>query len=198
MGMGCYEMQTSICEKMWHAAVGYKGNLLPPSFSLGPNEGPVKLFCFLRTVVLSQSCCHAIQTQKWSYSTVCAIGLEGNMYYQLHFRTHQVMLIKDIQEAFLQVSIWNAERGALLFMWYVNQPESIIVKEKGKVRSMARISFRATCSSFFFTATTHQHPENASPDKGQVAKILSQTFYIDGLVTGANPGKGTTKVLNSP
>lgn len=59
---------------------------------------------------------------------------------------------------------------------------------------MTRVPFGATCSPFLLTATILHHLKNTVREKAETAKLLSESFYVDDLVTGAATEQEAIKV----
>ena len=94
------------------------------------------------------------------------------------------MLIADIEKAFLNVGVAEADRDWLRFLWY---------DEEGnlEVYRFTRVPFGAGPSPFLLNVTLKHHFEKVVKDPELLALIL-RSIYVDDLLTG---GKTTQRVL---
>ena len=99
----------------------------------------------------------------------------------IRFRTHPIAITADIEKAFLQIQINEADRDTLQFLWYddINKPEPSIVQFRYRA-----LLFGLSCSPALLGLTIRHHVgkfENQSPE---VVKLLSR-LYADDLSCGA-------------
>ena len=99
----------------------------------------------------------------------------------IRFRTHPIAITADIEKAFLQIEINEADRDTLRFLWYddIDKPDPSIVQFRYR-----RLLFGLSCSPALLGQTIRHHVgkfENQSPE---VVKLLSR-LYADDLSCGA-------------
>lgn len=99
----------------------------------------------------------------------------------IRFRTHPIAITADIEKAFLQIEIKEADRDTLRFLWYddIKKPDPTIVQFRYR-----RLLFGLSCSPALLGQTIRHHVakfENQSPE---VVKLLSR-LYADDLSCGA-------------
>lgn len=98
----------------------------------------------------------------------------------MRFRTHDVVLTGDIEKAFLQIEVAEADRDYLRFLWYDHDGKLVVYR-------FARVPFGLRCSSFLLNATLRYHMqkrclENDNPD---LLQLLSKSHYVDDWLMGA-------------
>lgn len=105
----------------------------------------------------------------------------------MRFRTHDVVLIGDIEKAFLQIEVHEDDRDYLRFLWFSNDGELITYR-------FARVPFGLTSSSFLLNATLRHHMETKCLEQGnsELLKLLSKSHYVDDWILGA---KSAAQVL---
>lgn len=103
----------------------------------------------------------------------------------LRFRTHRIALLADIEKAFLQISIAEKDRDAFRFLWFKEKETLHYSEEEIQEWRMTRVPFGATCSPYLLTATILHHLKSVHSSKTRTAKLLSESFYVDDLVAGA-------------
>ena len=98
----------------------------------------------------------------------------------MRFRTHDVVLTGDIQKAFLQIEVHEADRNYLRFLWYDHNGNLLVYR-------FARVPFGLTCSSFLLNATLRYHMELKCVEEGNsdLLKLLSKSHYVDDWLVGA-------------
>ena len=98
----------------------------------------------------------------------------------MRFRTHDIVLIGDIEKAFLQIEVHEADRDYLRFLWLNDEGELITYR-------FARVPFGLTSSSFLLNATLRHHMENRCLKEGnpELLAILSKAHYVDDWILGA-------------
>ncbi|XP_075559900.1 uncharacterized protein LOC142591457 [Dermacentor variabilis] len=103
----------------------------------------------------------------------------------LNFRIHRIGLSADIEKAFLQISVQPADRDALRFLWYAHLPTMEDPEPPIEVWRMTRVPFGVTSSPFLLAATVRHH---LSTTEGypEIRKTISESLYVDDLITGAN------------
>ncbi|XP_064463407.1 uncharacterized protein LOC135374345 [Ornithodoros turicata] len=104
----------------------------------------------------------------------------------LRFRMNAIALTADIEKAFLQIAINEADRDALRFLWFADVPTVNHPFPAVEEWRMTRVPFGTTTSPFLLGATLQYHLRNARDDQAHVAAILERSFYVDDLLAGAS------------
>ena len=103
-------------------------------------------------------------------------------------RLFPIALMGDIQKAFLQIRVREAERDAMRFYW----------KEDGELRSycFTRVLFGLTCSPFLLNGVLSAHLDTWSESNLIPAKELRNSLYVD-IISGATiVAEATAKKLS--
>ncbi|XP_064462610.1 uncharacterized protein LOC135373316 [Ornithodoros turicata] len=104
----------------------------------------------------------------------------------LRFRMNAIALAADIEKAFLQIAINEADRDALRFLWFADVPTVNHPLPAVEEWRMTRVPFGTTSSPFLLGDTLQYHLRNAWDDQAHVAAILERSFYVDDLLAGAS------------
>ena len=104
----------------------------------------------------------------------------------LRFRSYPVVLVADIEKAFLMISVAPNDRDVLRFLWLndVFQENPDIVKLR-----FTRVVFGVSPSPFLLNAMIKHHLEKYSISHPELVKILTQSIYVDDMVFGADTDK---------
>ena len=99
------------------------------------------------------------------------------------FREKRVVLIGDIEKAFLNVEVDKADRDCLRFLWLedVHKPDPQIA-----VYRFSRNMFGLNASPFLLNATLRHHISKYKEMDPEFVKKMMESFYVDDLVTGGN------------
>lgn len=98
----------------------------------------------------------------------------------LRFRQHKIGVSADIRKAFLQISIHEADRDFLRFLWVDSEGNEIIYRHK-------RVVFGIRSSPFLLGATLEYHINQGLKEcslefSKQTLERLSKSFYVDNCV----------------
>ncbi|XP_037284015.1 uncharacterized protein LOC119176761 [Rhipicephalus microplus] len=104
----------------------------------------------------------------------------------LRFRMHPIAIMTDIKKAFLQILINEENLDAFRFLWFEEGDVADFQRKQPRAWRMTRISFGVTCSPFMPTATILHHFRTAPPSMSLTAPTLSESFYVDDFVRGAD------------
>ena len=98
----------------------------------------------------------------------------------MRFRIHDVVLSGDIQKAFLQIEVAEADRDYLRFLWYDLDGNLVVYR-------FARVPFGLRCSSFLLNATLQYHMQKhcLEGDNPDLLQLLSRSHYVDDWLVGA-------------
>ena len=99
----------------------------------------------------------------------------------LRFREKRTALVGDIEKAFLNVEVYEADRNFLRFLWLENpkDPNSKIIMYR-----FCRVVFGLNASPFLLNATLRHHISKYNSVDPEFVKKLLDSFYVDDLVTG--------------
>ena len=98
------------------------------------------------------------------------------------FRTYKVALAADIEKAFLMVSMSEGDRDVLRFLWIDD-----VLKDNPSICifRFTRVVFGVSSSPFLLNATIKHHLNEYSRSHPQLVKTLSQSTYVDDIISGA-------------
>ena len=98
----------------------------------------------------------------------------------MRFRTHDVVLSGDIQKAFLQIEVAEADRDYLRFLWYDQDGKLVTYR-------FTRVPFGLRCSSFLLNATLRYHMQRRciEGDNPDLLQLLERSHYVDDWLLGA-------------
>jgi hypothetical protein len=99
----------------------------------------------------------------------------------LRFREKRTALFGDIEKAFLNVEVDEADRNFMRFLWLEdpNDPSSKIIKYR-----FCRVVFGLNASPFLLNATLRHHISKYKSDDPEFVRKLLDSFYVDDLVSG--------------
>ena len=92
------------------------------------------------------------------------------------FRLHDIVLLADIEAAFLQIEVAVEDRDLLRFLWYNNKGDLEVFR-------FTRVPFGTGPSPFLLNATLRHHFEKIVGDQALLLLLL-QSIYVDDLLTG--------------
>jgi hypothetical protein len=102
----------------------------------------------------------------------------------LRFRENSVVLIGDIEKAFLNVEVDKEDRDYLRFLWVkdvVSGDLDIVVYR------FCRVVFGLNASPFLLNATLRHHIEQSAESDPTFVQKMKDGFYVDDLVSGVRP-----------
>ena len=101
----------------------------------------------------------------------------------LRFRLHKIALTADVEKAFLMISIKEADRDVLRFLWVTSIDE---YQPSLQVYRFTRVTFGVSASPFLLNATIRHHLDTHSHSYPELTQRLSRSFYVDDVVSGAD------------
>jgi len=99
----------------------------------------------------------------------------------IRFRCHKVVLVGDIEKAFLNIEVDKGDRDCLRFLWVEDVLQDNL---KVVVYRFCRVVFGLNASPFLLNGTLRHHIslyEDADPE---FVRKMVDGFYVDDLVTG--------------
>ena len=101
----------------------------------------------------------------------------------LRFHSRKVALTADIEKAFLMISVAEADRDVLRFLWvsdiHQEDPEVIVLR-------FTRVVFGVSSSPFLLNATIKHHVEKYASQSPELVRDLLRSIYVDDIVFGAD------------
>ena len=99
----------------------------------------------------------------------------------LRFRENRIVLVGDIEKAFLNIEVDKEDRDYLRFLWMrdISNSNSEVV-----VYRFCRVVFGLNSSPFLLNATLRHHIESYSDSDPEFVRKMLDSFYVDDLVTG--------------
>ena len=101
---------------------------------------------------------------------------------RLRFRMHDIAIVSDIEKAFLQVGLAEADRDTTRFLWWddLNGP---CTKDNLVTYRFCRIPFGVISSPFLLSATINTHLKRTD---NEIAKMILGNTYVDNVIVGVN------------
>ena len=108
----------------------------------------------------------------------------------VRFRSHKIALTADLEKAFLMISVKEADRDVLRFIWtndVLKDPPELTVYR------FTRVVFGVSSSPFLLNATIQFHLERYLGTNEHLVRQLLRSTYVDDIVSG---GKTEEEVFN--
>ncbi|XP_065191900.1 uncharacterized protein LOC135822992 [Sycon ciliatum] len=99
----------------------------------------------------------------------------------LRFRCHPIVLLADIEKAFLQLSITQSDRDVTRFLWFQDPSNPAPTKDNLSVYRFRRMPFGVISSPFLLEATVRHH---LSTQGTPLATAISDNIYVDNIILG--------------
>ena len=100
----------------------------------------------------------------------------------IRFRIYPIVVLADIEKAFLQVGIQEAERDVTRFLW-LKDLTKVNIQENLITYRFCRVPFGLVCSPFLLGATIKFHlQKEGSP----LALHILRNIYVDNVLIGIN------------
>ena len=108
----------------------------------------------------------------------------------LWFRVNNIALAA---EAFLMISVSEADRDVLQFLWVDD-----VTKEKPRIITLhfRRLVFSVSLSPFLLNATVQYHLQKYSSSYPQVVEKISRSMYVDDIASGADTEDNAYKLYS--
>ena len=103
--------------------------------------------------------------------------------YQLLIRSriYNIVVVSDIEKAYLQISVAPEHRDFLRFLWYDDLNSSNPKVEKYRFK---RVIFGACCSQYLLNLVVRTHLKQKSDNDPDFVNILSKNIYVDDVISG--------------
>ena len=106
----------------------------------------------------------------------------------LRFRENRIALVGDIEKAFLNVEVDEADRDCLRFLWVSNV-------EGGNFETLVyrfcRVVFGLNASPFLLNATLRHHVSKFIKEDPEFVQKVPDSFYVDDFVSGESDTEKT-------
>ncbi|XP_065189369.1 uncharacterized protein LOC135819998 [Sycon ciliatum] len=119
----------------------------------------------------------------------------------LRFRLAPIVLISDIEKAFLQVRIQETDRDVTRFLWYRDITKPDVIVDNIEVYRFCRLPFGIISSPFLLDATIRHHLDK---HKTATAAEIRKNIYVDNIMLTAGTAeeaevkyRETRQVFNS-
>ncbi|XP_068697319.1 uncharacterized protein [Montipora foliosa] len=101
----------------------------------------------------------------------------------LRFRHHKVVLIGDLEKAFLNIEVNPAERNLLRFLWVddINSPNPEVITLR-----FTRLVFGLVCSPFILNVTLRNHLKRYENIDPEFVAAVVRALYVDDFASGEN------------
>uniref|UniRef100_A0A7I5EAG2 CCHC-type domain-containing protein n=1 Tax=Haemonchus contortus TaxID=6289 RepID=A0A7I5EAG2_HAECO len=114
----------------------------------------------------------------------------------LRFRTPKYVIISDVEKAFLQVRLHEADRDATRFLWVRDINEPFGIHNVATFR-FTRVTFGLNVSPYLLGATINHHLRSAVQNE-ELAKEIRENLYVDNLIlSAATPSEAARKSLEA-
>ena len=101
----------------------------------------------------------------------------------LRFRVQSIVLLVDIEKAFLQVAIQESDTDVTRFSWFRDSTNLHVAERTLDVYRFCRVPFGIICSPFLLAGTIKYHLRQIDTS---VASKISDNIYVDNAMLGAN------------
>ena len=112
----------------------------------------------------------------------------------LRFRLPPVVLLADIEKAFLQVGLHPDDRDATRFLWFKDPSNLAPLQDNLAVYRFCRVPFGVISSPFLLQATIRHHLTNTEDPSAQV---IADNIYVDNLVLGLDSEQDAISMYHS-
>jgi len=102
--------------------------------------------------------------------------------------------LADVERAFLQIGIQEAERDVTRFLWlkHLDKP---VDNDNVRVYRFCRVPFGLTCNPFLLAATLKYHLQKEGTP---LALNIMDNIYVDNVLVGAESSKQAFLVYQEP
>ena len=97
------------------------------------------------------------------------------------FRLHRVVVVADIETAFLQLCLQPTDRDVTRLIWLKGCEKPVICEENIQEFRFSRVPFGVISSPFLLRATIASHLDSF---KSEVAQRIKRDIYVYNLITG--------------
>jgi len=99
----------------------------------------------------------------------------------LRLRTYPIVILADVERAFLQIGIQQKERDVTRFLWFRDPEHPGQVEGNVDIYRFCRVPFGIVCSPFLLEGTLKFHLKN---ENSLVARKIVENLYVDNVIMG--------------
>ena len=99
----------------------------------------------------------------------------------MRFRLKPVVLLSDIEKAFLQIELQPPDRDVTCFFWY-QDPTNPVITNNMQIYHFCRVPFGVISSPFLIGATVKHHLQSTNTP---LSSETADNMYVDNLILGA-------------
>ena len=108
----------------------------------------------------------------------------------LRFRLYPIVIVADIEKAFLQLGIQTCDRDVTRFLW-LKDINKLDIRDNLATYRFCRVPFGLICSPFLLGATIQLHLEK---ENTPLALHILTNIYVDNVLIGLDSGKGCSGI----
>ncbi|XP_065180222.1 uncharacterized protein LOC135810660 [Sycon ciliatum] len=109
----------------------------------------------------------------------------------LRFRCHDVVMLADIEKAFLQLSIRPEDRDVTRFLWLKDVARPTPTEDNLAVYCFCRMPFGVIASPFLLEATVRHHLRS---HPSALSTMIADNIYVDNIIIGIDDHTDSTTV----
>ena len=100
----------------------------------------------------------------------------------LRFRMYPIIIVTDIEKAFLMVSVTETDEDALRFLWF---KDVTVEKPELQIYKFTRVVFGVGPSPYLLNATVAQHLRQFEETHSNRVKKMRESIYVDDNCNGS-------------
>ena len=109
----------------------------------------------------------------------------------LRFRMQTIVLLADVEKAFLQIGIHELDRDVTRFLWFKDLTNLNVTEKALDVYRFCRVPFGIICSPFLLAGTIKYHLRKINTP---VASKICDNIYVDNVLLGAESVQGAYEI----
>ena len=109
----------------------------------------------------------------------------------LRLRTYHIVILADVEKAFLQIGIQKKDRDVTRFLWFHDPSQPEQVEGNLDVYQFCRVPFGIICSPFLLEGTLKFHLQN---EGSLVAQRIADNIYVDNVSIGTDSVEGAYQI----
>ena len=109
----------------------------------------------------------------------------------LRFRMQTIVLLADVEKAFLQIGIHELDRDVTRFLWFKDLTNLNVMEETLDVYRFCQVPFGIICSPFLLAGTIKYHLQKINTT---VSSKICDNIYVDNVLLGAESVEGAYEI----
>ena len=109
----------------------------------------------------------------------------------LRLRTYHIVILADVEKAFLQIGIQKKDRDVTRFLWFHDPSRPEQVEGNLDIYRFCRIPFGIICSPFLLEGTLKFHLQN---EGSLIAQRIADNIYVDNVSIGTDSVEGAYQI----